>query len=229
MLIDFRGQAGKRIELQNLSNDNNRDFDYTNKVMAFDVQNVAPTTTKPDGSPDPTWNTLPTVLNPAHEAMVLDAALATKKRFMKVKQDEFNRWSIGGQTWEQVVASDYTKLIADPEFDAVEIWEFENETDGWFHPMHIHMVDFRILSRNGQPPMAHELGPKDVVYAGEFERVELLIHFAPHRGRYMMHCHNLTHEDHSMMVQFSVGLTPGEPDPNDPRNAARPVPDAEPT
>jgi hypothetical protein len=24
-------------------------------------------------------------------------------------------------------------------------------------------------------------------------------------GRYMMHCHNLVHEDHDMMVQFEVG------------------------
>jgi heme/copper-type cytochrome/quinol oxidase subunit 2 len=24
-------------------------------------------------------------------------------------------------------------------------------------------------------------------------------------GRYMIHCHNLTHEDHDMMTQFRVG------------------------
>ena len=24
-------------------------------------------------------------------------------------------------------------------------------------------------------------------------------------GRYMMHCHNLPHEDHDMMTQFEVG------------------------
>jgi hypothetical protein len=36
----------------------------------------------------------------------------------------------------------------------------------------------------------------------------------------MIHCHNLTHEDHSMMLQFRVGLGANEPDPNDPITAA---------
>ena len=35
--------------------------------------------------------------------------------------------------------------------------------------------------------------------------------FGPNLGRYMMHCHNLVHEDHDMMVQFEVGT--GGPDP----------------
>ena len=37
-------------------------------------------------------------------------------------------------------------------------------------------------------------------------------------GKYMVHCHNLAHEDHDMMHQFSVGLGTGA-DPNDPINA----------
>ena len=32
----------------------------------------------------------------------------------------------------------------------------------------------------------------------------------------MVHCHNLPHEDHDMMHQFSVGLKTGQTDPNDP-------------
>jgi hypothetical protein len=40
--------------------------------------------------------------------------------------------------------------------------------------------------------------------------------FGPHRGKYMVHCHNLPHEDHDMMHQFSVGLNNGEVDQNDP-------------
>jgi spore coat protein A, manganese oxidase len=40
--------------------------------------------------------------------------------------------------------------------------------------------------------------------------------FGPHRGRYMIHCHNLVHEDHDMMGQFAVGAAPGARDPNDP-------------
>ena len=40
--------------------------------------------------------------------------------------------------------------------------------------------------------------------------------FGPHRGKYMVHCHNLPHEDHDMMHQFSVGLKADDVDENDP-------------
>ena len=36
--------------------------------------------------------------------------------------------------------------------------------------------------------------------------------WAEPRGRYMMHCHNLVHEDHDMMMQFSVGDPDHVPD-----------------
>jgi FtsP/CotA-like multicopper oxidase with cupredoxin domain len=79
--------------------------------------------------------------------------------------------------------------------------------------------------------MPYEKGPKDVVYVGENETVRVAMRFSgppagegwpQPQGRYMMHCHNLVHEDHDMMMQFSVG------DPNhapefDPITAARPV------
>jgi hypothetical protein len=35
--------------------------------------------------------------------------------------------------------------------------------------------------------------------------------FGPQVGRYMMHCHNLVHEDHDMMVQFEVGAAGHDP------------------
>ena len=54
VLIDFRKyKTGQRIELRNLSNKNNVDYDYTNKIMAFDV------TDEPVDTTDPTWNTDP--------------------------------------------------------------------------------------------------------------------------------------------------------------------------
>ena len=215
ILIDFRKYAtGARIELRNSSNDNNRDFDNTGKIMAFDVVGDAVNTA------DPTWNTIPTTLATSHP-MNLTAADATKTRRFRIKHDDVtNIWMIDDLTWEEVIASGFKRVMADPALDAVEIWELENSSGGWFHPMHMHLVDFQILSRNGKPPFAHEKGPKDVVYVGERETVRLLVHFGPHRGRYMLHCHNLTHEDHAMMLQFRVGLGANDADPNDPITAA---------
>jgi hypothetical protein len=38
---------------------------------------------------------------------------------------------------------------------------------------------------------------------GEGEKVRVLVKFDG-VGRYMMHCHNLVHEDHDMMGQFEM-------------------------
>ena len=80
------------------------------------------------------------------------------------------------------------------------------------------ILDRRVQFGARQPPHKHELGPKDVIYLGENERVRVITNFGPQTGRYMMHCHNLVHEDHSMMGQFRVV---GGPDP-DPITTARP-------
>ena len=63
--------------------------------------------------------------------------------------------------------------------------------------MHVHLIDFKILDRNGKPPFDYEKAPKDVVYLGENETVRVIARFERQVGRYMMHCHNLVHEDHA--------------------------------
>jgi FtsP/CotA-like multicopper oxidase with cupredoxin domain len=52
--------------------------------------------------------------------------------------------------------------------------------------------------------MPHERGAKDVVFLGEYETVKVLVKFDQGRGKYMIHCHNLSHEDHDMMGQFEI-------------------------
>jgi FtsP/CotA-like multicopper oxidase with cupredoxin domain len=193
VLIDFsKFKTGQRIELQNLSNPNNRDFDNTNKIMAFDVVDDV---FDPN---DPTALAIPGSMNPGNEVMAL-----TQTGSMKIK-----------------------KVLANPDLGDTEIWDIENKSGGWFHPVHIHLIDFKILNRNGKAPFAWELGPKDVVYVGEGEKVRLIMKFGPHRGKYMVHCHNLPHEDHDMMHQFSVGLNNGEIDDNDPIDADPPKDDS---
>jgi spore coat protein A, manganese oxidase len=218
ILIDFsRYPVGKRVELTNLSNTNNIDYDNTGKIMAFDVV---------DGPFDTTNNTIPTTLA-SSPVMSLTAAQAVRTRQMAVERTAAGEWSISGKTWHDVIDSGYNLTIANPALNDVEIWEIQNRSGGWFHPVHIHLVDFQILNRklgsaNPIAPYDYEKGPKDVVYIGENETVKVLMRFEHQRGKYMMHCHNLPHEDHDMMQQFSVGLQ--SPDPNDPINAdpARP-------
>ncbi|SPH17125.1 Multicopper oxidase mco [Defluviimonas aquaemixtae] len=89
---------------------------------------------------------------------------------------------------------------------ATETWTWTNTTP-MLHPMHIHDVQFRILSRNGQPPAAHEAGHKDTVLIRPEESVALRLSFADYSDPvlpYMYHCHILEHEDAGMMGQFTV-------------------------
>jgi FtsP/CotA-like multicopper oxidase with cupredoxin domain len=229
-LVDFsKYKVGQRVELKNLSNPNNRDFDFTTKIMAFDVVGDSFDTS------DPTAYTIPTELRKlngelmAKETMELTPSAKTKVVNIRVQRsDTTNEWNLNGETWHDVVDSGYSKVLASPDLGETQVWEIQNNSGGWFHPVHIHLIDFKILSRNGKAPFAYEQGPKDVVYVGEGEKVRVIMKFGPHRGKYMVHCHNLPHEDHDMMHQFSVGLKAGDDDGNDPIHADPAVWDAAP-
>lgn len=75
---------------------------------------------------------------------------------------------------------------------------------GMIHPVHLHLVRFQIVARNGGPPHAHEAGWKDTVAIAPGEDVCIAARFEGHRGRYLIHCHNLEHEDHDMMARYDV-------------------------
>lgn len=88
-----------------------------------------------------------------------------------------------------------------------EIWEISNRSGMMMvmpHSMHIHDVQFQILSRNGQPPEPQEQGRKDTVLISPGEVVRVIIRFGDYKGVYMYHCHLLEHEDDGMMGQFEV-------------------------
>jgi spore coat protein A, manganese oxidase len=194
VIIDFaKYPIGRRVVLQNSSPPNNRDFANTNKIMAFDVVSE-PT--------DLSNNSIPDVILPNNPVMALQPSQAVRTRQFRFER-KGGQWTINGTTWEDVVQSDYQFSLAKPQRGDIEIWEFENKSGGWFHPIHVHLTDFKVLDRNGKPPFPQELGPKDVVYVGEGEKVRVIMKWEG-RGRYMMHCHNLIHEDHDMMAQFEV-------------------------
>jgi FtsP/CotA-like multicopper oxidase with cupredoxin domain len=202
VVIDFsKYKAGQRVELLNLGVPNVPNYKDTGRIMAFDVIGDAT---------DLTNNSIPAQLTQENDVMNLPESKSIRTRQINLERKN-GLWVVNGETWDLVQASNYQHSIANPGFGDTEIWEITNKSGGWFHPTHIHLVDFKVLTRNGRPSYAWEQGPKDVVYIGENETVRLLIRFDQGKGRYMMHCHNLPHEDHDMMVQFEVGT--GGPDP----------------
>ncbi len=87
-----------------------------------------------------------------------------------------------------------------------EIWRITNQS-AIAHPFHIHDVQFYVLDRNGEPPLASELGRKDVILIKPQETVRFITRFedfANDSVPYMFHCHMLMHEDGGMMLQFKV-------------------------
>jgi FtsP/CotA-like multicopper oxidase with cupredoxin domain len=115
---------------------------------------------------------------------------------------EFERsggqWVINGEPFDGNV------VRASPVEGTAEIWVLHNSSGGWQHPIHIHLEELQILSRNGQAPPAQEQGRKDIARLGFGEEIRLFIRFRDFFGRYPMHCHNTVHEDHAMMLRWDV-------------------------
>ena len=116
-------------------------------------------------------------------------------------------WTINGETWDtaKIAASDVGQ-------NTWEVWKFKTG-GGWFHPIHMHLVDFFVLKRErevlGQiEPMViktyENFSPKDVFYLGPSQNVYVLARFGAHKGDYMFHCHNLIHEDNDMMRAMKI-------------------------
>ena len=87
-----------------------------------------------------------------------------------------------------------------------EIWVFDNSTGDEPHPMHMHALQFQVLDRTGgrNVKIATENGWKDTAMVLPGEKVRVIMTFGAHTGKYMLHCHNLEHEDDGMMLQVEV-------------------------
>lgn len=171
IVFDFSAYKGKTIELRNLEDvgdiGTDKDYEGTNRVMRFVVSSSGPT--QPDTSavpaqlrnvnfPTPSGN------QPAHHF-----------RFERTNSE----WRINGVGFADV----QNRLLANVPRGTVEVWELENSSGGWTHPIHIHLIDFKVLSRSGgarNKVMPYEsAGLKDVVYLAKGETVRVEAHYAP--------------------------------------------------
>ncbi len=127
-------------------------------------------------------------------------------------------WTINGRTYEM------NKVGADErvKFGTTEIWEFANPGGmggmggmmGMAHPMHVHGVQFRIVSRQvdetqraGWETLSAgfvDQGWKDTVLVMPGERAQVLMKFADYAGLFMYHCHILEHADMGMMRDYII-------------------------
>ena len=90
--------------------------------------------------------------------------------------------------------------------NAIEAWTIANNRT-FDHSVHIHDVQFKIISRSAGPLSAYEQGWKDTVEVPLNTSVTFVAKFddfADVVNPYMYHCHFSNHEDEGMMGQFIV-------------------------
>jgi FtsP/CotA-like multicopper oxidase with cupredoxin domain len=106
-------------------------------------------------------------------------------------------WVINGQIFDANV------VRASVQRDTREVWTLQGGA-GWWHPVHIHFEEHQILSRNGVAFALPYEGRKDVALLRGGETAVLYFRFRDWLGKYPMHCHNVVHEDHAMMIRWDM-------------------------
>ncbi|KIF66516.1 copper oxidase [Streptomyces sp. AcH 505] len=180
VLIDFAAYPhGSTVELVNTLGSGG-----TRRVMRFRVSRREKDTSRIPGR--------------LAEFETLRAAQAVAERrfdFRLTQGGGSRMWTVNGAPF------DHAKVLASPRLGTVERWRFSSD---FHHPVHLHLARFQVVARGNGDPLASDAGWKDTVDVRPYEVVDVLARFTGQRGRYMLHCHNLEHEDMAMMANFEV-------------------------
>jgi spore coat protein A, manganese oxidase len=213
LIVDFSGLTGKTVTLSNNAQ-----------------------------SPYPGWATLGVLHAPLNELMQFrvtlpfqgtrteisfppsssfprldEKAAAVTRDFILSEQVDAQGRSLGVRINGKGYDDPVTEIV---KLGALEKWRFINTTDD-AHPMHLHLVQFQILHRQGfdpialqkgsvelvgavRPPAANESGRKDTAVVNPKEVLTILVPFEGYTGRYVFHCHMLEHEDNDMMRPYEI-------------------------
>ena len=217
-IVDFSGHEGKTVTLSNNAPVPFPGWDMSTvmheplyEFMQFRVTRPLAATNKSFSLPSPIPFTVPFTR--------IDESLAVITRdFILSEEQDPQGHSLGvrinGKGYDDPV-TEFVKL------GSVEKWRFINTTED-AHPMHVHLVQFQVLHRQGfnaltfrssgklefegapRPPQPNEAGWKDTAIVNPRDVLTIIARFEGYTGRYVMHCHMLEHEDNDMMRPFEV-------------------------
>jgi len=181
VVVDFGAYpVGTRVVLRNTMGSGG-----TGTVMAFDVVRTARDDSR-----------VPDVLAVSEPLRRSDSVATREFTFTRGGATGDAHWVINGLPF------DPTRMDAVVRPGTVEVWRFGTDVH---HPVHVHLGHFQVLSRGGHAPLPADVGWKDTVDVRPAEHVDVAIAFPEgYTGRYVMHCHNLEHEDMMMMSAFEV-------------------------
>ncbi|MBP2323122.1 FtsP/CotA-like multicopper oxidase with cupredoxin domain [Kibdelosporangium banguiense] len=183
VVVDFSGVApGTQVTMVNRLGD----CDTTSHVMRFVVARQAK-----DES------TVPSRLSDVPKIDPAQAVRTREWRFERKFLDKHGMegWAVNGQ------AFDPESTGATINRGQLEIWRFSTDLH---HPIHVHLAPFQVVGRSGHKPGPYDAGWKDTVDIRPAEFVDVAVRFEAFSGRYLIHCHNLEHEDMAMMANFHV-------------------------
>lgn len=205
IIVDFSRFAGKRIYLENRleQTDGRKPDDVVaagqgSYVLRFDVGATPVNDTSQDPATVTKYYDTPDGRDSNGRLIITEAPIVTRRfRFERGN----GMWQVNGRFMD-------SRRDAPPRFrvkrNSVERWILQNNSGGWDHPIHIHFEEFQVLNRNGNPPRPGERGRKDVAWLHGNEEIAIYFRFRDFRGSYPIHCHNVVHEDHAMMLLFEI-------------------------
>jgi spore coat protein A len=183
VVIDFSAYpVGTKVTLRNLLG-----YGTTSQVMRFHVVRK-----------EKERSAVPERLSDMGEFKALGQSNVRHTRkflFTRARHNGHLVWAINNKVFSP------SRIDVLPKLGSTEIWQLTTDAH---HPVHIHLVHFKVLSRNGKKRRPTDAGWKDTVDLRPGEVARVIARFGGYRGRYVFHCHNLEHEDMMMMANFEV-------------------------
>jgi spore coat protein A len=177
LVVDFsRVPVGTSVTLRNGR------WDSIGDLIRFDVATAETDT-----------STIPGTLRPFTP---IPPSQSTVSRTFRISEDN-GVWVFNG------LGFDPNRIDAHVALNATETWTFENRS-GQDHPIHVHLVNFQVLSIDGSPPPPDQAQWKETVNVPSWSTVRVIAKFTDFAGTYVFHCHILEHEDVALMGQFNV-------------------------
>ncbi|MGI8532534.1 MAG: multicopper oxidase family protein [Geodermatophilaceae bacterium] len=130
------------------------------------------------------------------EPLSAPAEVTREFRFLRRRHPGGQGWSINGLTYDPMRVDAHIPLAR------VERWRLVTDVH---HPVHVHLDHFQVLRRGPGGPGEYDGGWKDTLDLRGAESAEIAVRFRDYPGNYVLHCHNLEHEDLAMMATLAIG------------------------
>lgn len=169
IVVDFANYIGRKITMRNVQYTGPYpDYSATDRVMQFVVGAFINDQSNNAAVPS-SLRTLP----PPPQTTNITKTFT----FSRIGAE----WVVNGVGWADVEH----RILTRPTLGADEIWELTHGGGNATHPIHIHLVDFQILSRTGgrnevQP--YETAGMKDIVWLAPGETARVVAKYAPWNG-----------------------------------------------